>query len=135
AGSPSGDRPGHGDRHARDNGSVGCRRQFDGPRRDVGEHPDHHVQSAGAMSGADSKWVTTISRYARAAAIVTVQEARPAAPSSATTLPNIGPVQYHLWNLGTSTRQNLRNVYFLETDPNGRDRKSTRLNSSHLGIS
>ncbi|MFE9775750.1 GDSL-type esterase/lipase family protein [Streptomyces sp. NPDC005931] len=78
----------------------------------------------GATSGADSKWSTTVSGYARMAEIVALQEVGPQPPGvrQATIvqpqLPQVGRrgyVQHHLW---TPWRE-AYDVYFLQTDANG----------------
>lgn len=78
----------------------------------------------GATAGNDSKWVTTVRGYIRAAEIVALQEAGPTPPGTfqnSTTiggLPQVGRagfIQHSRWATNTGSFE----VYFLQTDPNG----------------
>ncbi|MGR3937430.1 ricin-type beta-trefoil lectin domain protein [Streptomyces sp. BRA346] len=78
----------------------------------------------GADSGSDTKWTTTVGRYARSAEIVAIQEAGPTPPgefvdnsANIAGLPAIGRgnfIQHHRWRFGHESYE----VYFLQTDPN-----------------
>lgn len=87
----------------------------------------------GASSGSDSKWTTTIGRYARAAEIVLLQEAGPTPPGTFQAqipmpgMPQVGLagfVRHHRWIFGHESYE----VFFLQTDANGGNYRGGRVN-------